>query len=86
MVEMVSNFAAKVGQLVVNLASRRDVHVSLSIQESLLNKQQLQLKVTMMNAGKSYQIVESLTEAAVEDIHDVGVVADAIHNKLVKMK
>lgn len=81
---IVSNFAAKVGQLVVNLASRRGLHVSLSIADSLINKQVLTLKVTMIDGNKSTNHIETLTEAGVEAVSDVAVLADAIHNKLVK--
>lgn len=84
MVEIVSNFAAKVGQLVVNLASRSGLHVSLSIGDSLVNKQVLTLKVTLIKNGKSVNHIETLTERGVEEISDVAVLADAIHNKLLR--
>lgn len=84
MVDIVSAFAAKVGQLVVNLATRKGVHVSLGLAESVLNNQVLTLKVTLIRNGKSVQTVETLTTALVEDCPDIAVVADAIHNKLIK--
>lgn len=84
MVDIVSNFAAKVGQLVVNLASRPGLHVSLQIGDSLVNKQVLTLKVTLIRNGKSVNHIETLTERGVEEISDVAVLADAISAKLLR--
>lgn len=85
MVDLVSSFAAKVGQLVVNLATRPGLHVSLGIVDSVINNQVLNLKLTVIKNGRSASISETLTEAAIEGISDIGTVADALHGKVLKL-
>lgn len=84
MVEIVSTYAQKVGQLVVNLASRNSVKITMGIEESVVSGKVLTLRATIIKSGASFTVSETLPEQQVEGIADVAVVADAIYNKLLR--
>lgn len=75
-------YAANVGTLVVNLANRGYL-IKLQTEESVLGGHVLHLRLTSMKTHKTLSQV--LTEAEVNAIEDVSVVADALVEKLRKM-
>lgn len=85
MVTIVSPFAAAVGQLVVNLGSRSDIHVTVSVEDSVIHKNNLSLKVVQFRNGKSYMLREMISELTLTEIQDIAVLADAIYDKLKRM-
>lgn len=83
MVEITSNYAANVGALVINLAGRGYI-VRVGIEDSVFGGKTLLLQVSQVVKGKTAVIKETMTEQVIESIVDIGVVADAIAEKLRK--
>lgn len=76
-----SEFATNTGALILNLASR-GLFVKVGVENQIIGGQILFI---MVSNGKA-TLKEAITEQEVSQIQDVGVIADAIAEKLRKMR
>lgn len=81
MVDIVSVYASNIGQLVVNLTNRGYM-LRLQAEKNLFDNSVLYLQVSDMKTSKT--IKHALSEAEVTAIQDVGIIADAIAERLRK--
>lgn len=72
---------AKLGELVMTLAEK-GYRVHVETQASVIRKQVVYLRVTFMKNGVYADVTEPLTDEALTDCYDVGVLADAFKEKL----
>lgn len=78
---MVSTFVSNVGAIVVNLA-KRGLIVRVSVEESMLSKDILNLQLTYIKKGVANTIKEAIAEEVVTEINDISVICDALYNKV----
>lgn len=81
MVDIVSTYASNIGLLVINLTNRGYM-LRLQSEKNLFNNPVLHLQVSDMKTSKT--IKHALSEAEVAAIQDVGIIADAIAERLRK--
>lgn len=79
MVDITSPFAANVGALVVNLASRGYM-IRLQTEQNLFNNNVLYLQVSDMKT--SAVVKHALSEQEVAEISDINIIVDAIVERL----
>lgn len=81
MADIISTYAANVGALVTNLANRGLV-IRVASEDTVFGGKKVYLQVSNLKTSKSLK--EAMSEAEVTQIQDIGVVADAIVEKLRK--
>jgi len=82
MVEIVSLFAGNLGALISNLINR-DYIVRMNREKGVISGSVIILQITNMD-GKPKTLREAITEREIEAIQDIGVIADALVEKLRK--
>jgi len=82
MVEIVSLFAGNLGALISNLINR-DYIVRMNREKGIISGSVIILQITNMD-GKPKTLREAITEREIEAIQDIGVIADALVEKLRK--
>lgn len=81
MSEVISAYAANIGALIINLANRGFM-IRVATEETVFGGNKVYLQVSNLKTNKT--IKEALSENEVVAIGDIGVIADAIVEKLRK--
>lgn len=81
MTEIFSTYAQKVGALVLNLATR-GLFVKIAADRSVISGITITMSVSIIKNSKTAVLREFISEHNVENMYDVGVIADAMHKQL----